>query len=173
MLIGQPAPPWAASAYSEGSEVQLTHEDFAGQWYVLYFYPLDFTFVCPTEIMGFEALREQFKDDKIAIIGASTDSWYSHSAWFADESIFPAGVSHPVLADTSHVVSKAFGILKEDLGVAYRATIIVDDQGIVRSLGVNDLDAGRSPEEVLRTVQALQSGGLCSANWVKGQAFAA
>lgn len=173
MLIGAEEPDWKASAYYGGEEVQLTREDFAGCWHVIYFYPLDFTFICPTEIVGFEQLKPDFKKENIAIIGASTDSFFSHQAWFKDSSIFPQGVSHPVIADTSHAVSRAFGVLKEDDGVAYRATIIVDDKGIVRSASINDLAAGRSPAETLRTAQALQSGGLCPANWVKGEAFAA
>ena len=172
MLIGQPVPKWRASAYSEGKEIELSSEDFAGQWHVIYFYPLDFTFICPTEIVGFEALKDAFAADGIAIVGASTDSFFSHKAWFDDDSTFPVGVSHPVLADTAHSVASAFGVLKQDQGVAYRATVIIDDQGIVRSMSMNDLDAGRSPEETLRTAQALQSGGLCPAGWTKGQAFA-
>ena len=81
------------------------------------------------------------------------------------------GTTHPVIADTNHAVSKAFGVLKEDAGVAFRATVIVDDKGVVRSMAGNDLSAGRSPNEVLRTVQALQSGGLCAADWKKGEGF--
>jgi peroxiredoxin (alkyl hydroperoxide reductase subunit C) len=132
---------------------------------------LDFTFVCPTEIRGFQSLLSQFKSEGADVIGASTDSFYSHGAWFSDREIFGEEVTHPVLADTNHAVSRAFGVLKEDLGVAYRATVIVDNEGVVRSVAVNDLSAGRSPEEALRTVQALQSGGLCGANWKKGDDF--
>ena len=101
----------------------------------------------------------------------STDSFFSHKAWFADRNTFPNEVTHPVLADTNHEVTKAFDVLKEDLGVGYRATIIIDDKGVIRSYSVNDLSVGRSPKEILRTVQALQSGGLCGANWSKGDSF--
>lgn len=173
MLIGQKGPDWRASAYHGGKEVELGASDFAGRWHVLYFYPLDFTFICPTEINGFEQLSGDFAAEHIAVIGVSTDSYFSHRAWFEDDKVFPRGVGHPVLADTSHAVSRAFGVLKEDQGVAYRATVIIDDQGIVRSISINDLDAGRSPSETLRTVQALMSGGLCGADWQKGEAFAA
>jgi len=106
-----------------------------------------------------------------AIIGVSTDSFYSHKNWFADRKTFPQDVTHPVIADTNHAVSRAFGVLKEDQGVAFRATVVVDDKGIVRSVAVNDLSVGRSPKEVLRTVQALKSGGLCGADWKKGESF--
>lgn len=118
-------------------------------------------------------MLEEFEDDGVAVIGASTDSYFSHNAWFADREIFPQAITHPVVADTSHAVSKAFGVLKEDLGAAFRGTIIVDDAGVVRSVTVTDLSAGRSPKEVLRTVQALRSGGLCGSDWKKGDDFVA
>ena len=116
-------------------------------------------------------MLEEFEDDGVSVIGMSTDSFFCHNAWFADRETFPNEITHPVVADTNHAVAKAFDVLKEDLGVTYRATIIVDDQGVVRSLAVNDLTAGRSPKEVLRTVQALRSGGLCGADWNKGEDF--
>ena len=173
MFVGQKEPDWRASAYHNGEEIELAAADFTGRWHVLYFYPLDFTFVCPTEINGFERLADEFAAEGIAVIGASTDSYFSHLAWFGDGTTFPKGVTHPVLADTAHAVSRAFGVLNGDKGIAYRATVIVDDTGIVRSVSVNDLDAGRSPAETLRTAQALMSGGLCGADWQKGEAFAA
>jgi alkyl hydroperoxide reductase subunit AhpC len=172
-MIGQKSPEWTAAAYVNGEQKTLSSKDYAGKWHVLYWYPLDFTFVCPTEIKGFQERIGDFKDDKVEIIGVSTDSFFSHKAWFADRQTFPHQITHPVLADTNHAVSRAFGVLKEDAGVAYRATVIVDDKGIVRSVTVNDLSVGRSPAEVLRTVQALQSGGLCGADWKKGDRFVA
>jgi peroxiredoxin (alkyl hydroperoxide reductase subunit C) len=173
ILIGQHEPEWSAPAYVEGEEQVVRSSDYTRQWHVLYWYPLDFTFVCPTEILGFQALLEDFEREGVAVIGASTDSFYSHKAWFADRQVFPREITHPVLADTSHLVSRAFGVLKESDGVAYRATVIVDPEGVVRSMAANDLTAGRSPAEVLRTVQALQSGGLCGADWNKGDRFVA
>jgi alkyl hydroperoxide reductase subunit AhpC len=171
-LIGKQAPSWSSKAYVAGEEATISGESLKGSWYVLYFYPLDFTFVCPTEIRGFQSLLTDFKDDGVKVIGASTDSFYSHKAWFADRETFQAEITHPVLADTNHSVSRAFGVLKDDEGIAFRATIIVDPQGVVRSMAINDLSAGRSPQETLRTVQALQSGGLCGADWKKGEEFA-
>jgi alkyl hydroperoxide reductase subunit AhpC len=170
-LIGQKSPEWKASAYVNGEQKQISSKDYAGKWHVIYWYPLDFTFVCPTEIRGFEEELENFKDDGVEVIGASTDSFFSHKAWFADRETFAKEITHPVIGDTSHDVSKAFGVLKEDAGVAYRATVVVDDKGVIRSMTVNDLSAGRSPKETLRTVQALQSGGLCGADWKKGDKF--
>jgi peroxiredoxin (alkyl hydroperoxide reductase subunit C) len=172
-MIGAKAPEWSGPAYLKGEQKTLSSKDLAGKWYVLYWYPLDFTFVCPTEIKGFQDLSGEFKDDGVEVIGVSTDSFYSHKAWFADRKTFPKEITHAVLADTSHAVSRAFGVLKEDAGIAYRATVVVDDKGIVRSVSVNDLSVGRSPHEVLRTVQALKSGGLCGAEWKKGDKFVA
>jgi len=169
--VGQKAPDWSSPAHVKGEMKTVSSREFAGKWHVLYWYPLDFTFVCPTEIRGFQEQLPTFADDGVAVIGVSTDSFFSHKAWFGDRKIFPKEVTHPVLADTSHAVTRAFGMLKEDQGIAYRGTVIVDDKGIVRSVTVNDLTAGRSPKEVLRTVQALQSGGLCGADWKKGEAF--
>ena len=170
-MIGQPEPAWKALAYYRGEQKPLSSDDFRGKWHVLYWYPLDFTFVCPTEIKGFQGLLKEFEDESVAIIGVSTDSFYSHKSWFADRKTFPQDVTHPVIADTNHAISRAFGVLKEDQGVAFRATVIVDDKGVVRSVAVNDLSVGRSPKEILRTVQALKSGGLCGADWQKGQQF--
>ncbi len=171
-LVGQQTPSWTSAAYVNGEQKTISSEDYKGKWHVLYWYPLDFTFVCPTEIRGFQNLLEDFEDDGVSVIGASTDSFFSHAQWFADRETFAKEITHPVIADTNHSVSRAFGVLKEDMGVAFRATVIVDPEGVVRSVIVNDLDAGRSPSETLRTVQALQSGGLCGADWKKGDNFA-
>jgi peroxiredoxin (alkyl hydroperoxide reductase subunit C) len=171
-MIGEREPAWRGIAYVNGEQQELSSDDYAGKWHVLYWYPLDFTFVCPTEIKGFQTLLEDFEDDGVAVIGVSTDSFYSHKAWLAGRETFPQPITHPILADTNHAISRAFGVLKEEQGVAYRATVIVDDKGIIRSIALNDLSVGRSPQEVLRTVQALQSGGLCGADWHKGQEFA-
>ena len=170
-LIGKQAPEWTTKAYVNGEEKTVSSKDFAGKWHVLYWYPLDFTFICPTEIKGFQELTSEFAEDGIAVIGASTDSFHSHKAWFADKNTFPQAITHPVIADTNHAVSKAFDVLKDEEGIAYRATVVVDDKGKVRSVSVNDTSAGRSPRETLRTVQALMSGGLCGADWHKGEKF--
>ncbi len=170
-MVGVKAPEWSSAAYVEGDKVTVRSKDYEGRWYVLYWYPEDFTFVCPTEIRGFEELLEDFADDGIAVIAASTDGFPSHKAWFADRETFPREITHPVLADTNHRVSKAFHVLDEEEGIAYRATVLVDDRGIVRSVGVNDTQVGRSPAEVLRTAQAFVAGGLCGAGWSKGDDF--
>lgn len=170
-MIGKRAPSWRSPAYVNGVEEVVSSEDLLGGWYVLYWYPMDFTFVCPTEIRGFQQLFREFRSDNIAVIGASTDSFYSHRAWFTDARTFSDPITHPILADTNHSVSRAFSVLQEESGSSYRATVIVDDQAIIRSMTINDMSVGRSPREVLRTVQALQSGGLCGADWRKGEDF--
>ncbi len=171
--IGQREPEWKATAYVNGEPKQISSKDYAGRWHVIYWYPLDFTFVCPTEIKGFQSLLDEFADDGVEVIGCSTDSFYSHKSWFQDRKTFPQTITHPVIADTNHEVTRAFGVLNETEGVGYRATIVVDDKGIIRSVTVNDLSVGRSPAEILRTVQAFQSGGLCGADWKKGDKFVA
>ena len=171
--VGENAPEWSAPAYFRGEQKEFSSEDFEGQWHVLYWYPMDFTFVCPTEIREFEELLEDFEDDGVAVIGASTDSFFSHKAWFEDTDTFDQDITHPVLADSSHAVSEAFDVLKEDEGVAYRASVIIDPEGTIRATAVNDLDVGRSPSEVLRTAQALISGGMCGADWEEGDEFVA
>ena len=170
-LVGQKAPEWSATAYVRGEQKTIGSADYRGKWHVLYWYPMDFTSVCPTEILGFQNLLGDFRDEKVEVVGASTDSFYCHKAWFADRKIFTQEITHPVAADTNHLLSHAFGVLKEDQGVAFRATVIIDDQGVVRSTSINDLSVGRSPREILRTVQALLSGGLCGAGWKKGDSF--
>jgi len=95
-MIGKPEPEWSATAYSNGDEVELSSQDFHGRWHVLYWYPLDFTFVCPTEIRGFQSLLDDFHEQGVAVIGASTDSFYSHKQWFADRKTFPEEITHLV-----------------------------------------------------------------------------
>ena len=172
-MIGIQAPQWSCEAYVGGEVETLSSSSFEGRWLVLYWYPLDFTSVCPTEIREFERLKSEFDLDDVAIVGASTDSYHSHRAWFEDREVFPEPITHPILADTSHAVSRAFGVLEPESGTAYRATVIIDDEGRIRSMSVNDAQVGRSPREVLRTVQALLSGGLCGADWRRGEPHAA
>lgn len=171
--VGEKSPQWSCEGYVNGEFQRIDSTQLEGRWHVIYWYPLDFTFICPTEIRDFERLKSEFEVDDVAVIGVSTDSVHSHKAWFADRNTFPEAIAHPVLGDTSHAMTRAFGVLDESSGTAYRATAIIDDHGMVRSLSVNDMQVGRSPAEVLRTVQALLSGGLCGADWRRGDRFAA
>ena len=166
--IGKPAPDLTVDAYVRGeSEPQrISLDDYRGKWVVLFFYPRDFTFVCPTEIQAFASLSGAFGQESAVVLGASTDSYHSHKAWFETDPRL-AEVNYAVLADSSHRLSDAFNILLED-GRALRATFIVDPDGNLRQIQVNDLDTGRDVAETLRTLQALRTGALCPAGWRPG-----
>ena len=153
LQVGQKVPDVAAQALlSDGTFKEVKLSDFKEKWVVLFFYPLDFTFVCPTEIQGFNKHYQEFKKLNAEIIGASTDSVYSHKAW-VEASL--GKVQFPMLGDTSHQVAKTFNVLLQDKGIALRGTFIIDPAGILKSAVVNDLPVGRSVEETLRTLQAL------------------
>jgi len=139
------------------------------KWMVMFWYPKDFTFFCPTEIAEFDHNFEAFKKRNAILIGASTDSEYVHLAWRTNHKDLK-NLKFPLLADTSKSLADALGILTGEEKVAYRATFIVDPEGFVRWVCVNDLDVGRNVVEVLRVLDALQTGGLTPCNWEPGQA---
>ena len=165
--IGEKIPEFEAEAYQNGEFVKINSEQWKNKWTVLFFYPLDFTFVCPTEIMGFAKLESEFKVANAQIIGASTDSKHSHKAWLQKD--LPE-VKYPIIADTSHKLSNLFGVLKTDEGIAYRGTFIIDPEGYLRYSVISDLNVGRSVGETLRVVKAFQTGDLCPVEWAPGQA---
>jgi peroxiredoxin (alkyl hydroperoxide reductase subunit C) len=146
----------------------ISSEQYAGQWKIVFFWPKDFTFVCPTEIAAFGALEREFRDRDAQLLGASTDSEFVHLAWRRDRDEL-RDLPFPMLADIRRELSSALGILDEDEGVAQRATYIVDPDNIIRFAYVTDLNVGRSPEEVLRVLDALQTDELCPCNWQPGQ----
>jgi len=139
----------------------------AGKWRVVFFWPMDFTFVCPTEIAAFGKLEKEFRVRDAQLLGASTDSEYVHLAWRRDKEELK-DLPFPMLADVKRELSTALGILDAEAGVAQRATYIVDPQGVIRFAYVTDLNVGRNPEEVLRVLDALQTDELCPCNWHKG-----
>lgn len=153
----------------EFSVVSSEDHKKAGQWLVLFWYPKDFTFVCPTEIAEFNNHFEDFRDRDAQLVGASTDSEFVHLAWRKDHKDLK-GLKFPLIADTSKSLAEALGILTEDEKVAYRATYIVDPQGVIRWVCVNDLSVGRNVPEVIRVLDALQTDELCPCNWKKGDA---
>lgn len=167
--VGLQAPGFEVDAYVRGEPGprRLALSEFVGRWVVLFFYPRDFTFVCPTEIRAFAELEPEFAREDAVVVGVSTDSYYSHKAWFESDPRL-AEVTYPVIADTSHEVSEAYGVLLED-GSALRGTFIIDPEGIARQASVTDLNVGRSVEEVLRVLTALRTGELCPAGWRPGQ----
>jgi alkyl hydroperoxide reductase subunit AhpC len=168
--VGSPAPDFVAEAYvrREPSPREMRLSELQGRWVALFFYPRDFTFVCPTEILAFARLHERFEEERALVVGASTDSWDCHKAYFESDPRL-GEVGYPVIADASHNLSEAFGVLLED-GRALRGTFIIDAEGIVRHIQVNDLDVGRNVEETLRTLRALRTGELCPEAWEIGQA---
>jgi len=146
----------------------ITNHTYKGKWLLVFFYPKDFTFVCPTEIKGFGDLNSQFADRDTQVLAASTDSEFVHLAWRKDKEEL-RNLPFPMLADIKRELSSALGILDPEAGVAQRATFIVDPQGVVRFVYVTDLNVGRSPEEVLRVLDALQTDELCPCNWKQGE----
>jgi alkyl hydroperoxide reductase subunit AhpC len=140
-----------------------------GKWMVIYFWPKDFTFVCPTEIIEFDNANGDFKDRDAVLVGASTDSEFVHLGWRTAHDGLNK-INHPMLADTSKSLSRELGILTDGEEVCYRATFIVDPQGVIRWVSVNDLSVGRNVKEVVRVLDALQTDELCPCNWEKGQA---
>ena len=147
--------------------VQIAHDDFPNKWMVIFFYPKDFTFVCPTEIAAFGALNEEFEDRDAVLLTASTDTEFTHWAWRRHQEEL-RDLPIPMLADTKRELTSALGILDKEEGVAQRAVFIVDPDGIVRFSMVTDLNVGRNPDEVLRVLDALQTDELCPCNWSKG-----
>jgi lipoyl-dependent peroxiredoxin subunit C len=140
---------------------------YAGKWLVVFFWPKDFTFVCPTEIAGFGALDREFKDRDAQVLGVSTDSEFVHLAWRRDKEELRT-LPFPMLSDVKRELSSALGIIDPAGGVAQRAAYVVDPEGIIRFVYVTDMNVGRSPEEVLRVLDGLQTDELCPCNWKKG-----
>lgn len=146
----------------------VTNATYKGKWLVVFFWPKDFTFVCPTEIAAFGKLNKDFTDRGTQVLGVSVDSEFVHLAWrnsHADLKTLP----FPMLADIKRELTLACGVMHEAAGVPLRATFIVDPEGIIRSVTVNDLNVGRNTQETLRTLDALQTDELCPCNWQKGQ----
>ncbi len=167
LKVGAQAPDFQAKAYVSGQFKDVSLKDYQGKWVCLFFYPLDFTFVCPTELRSFAKHDNEFKELGCQVIACSTDSEHSHKAWFERDL---KEVQYPVLADTAHKVSSAYQVLIEDKGIALRGTFLIDPKGVLQWMTVNSLDVGRSVEEVVRTLQALKTGTLCPVEWKPGQA---
>jgi len=148
---------------------QITSESDAGKWKIVFFWPKDFTFVCPTEIAAFGRMNGEFDDRDAVVYGVSTDSEFVHLAWRKDHEDLRE-LPFAMLADIKRELSESLGILDKAEGVCLRATFIVDPDNIIRFVSVNDLSVGRNPAEVLRVLDALQTDELCPCNWNKGEA---
>jgi peroxiredoxin (alkyl hydroperoxide reductase subunit C) len=148
---------------------ELAHDSHPGKWLVVFFWPKDFTFVCPTEIAEFGRLEREFAERGAQLLGASTDNEYVHLAWRRSHPGL-RDLPFPMLSDLRRELSGALGILDRNEGVCLRATFLVDPEGVIRFACCNDLATGRNPAEVLRVLDALRTGELCPANWKRGDA---
>jgi peroxiredoxin 2/4 len=171
--VGHTAPDFemASTKNIEKLNEGVSLSDYKGKWLVLLFYPLDFTFVCPTELTTFSDRYDDFEGIGADVLGVSTDSVYSHRAWLntSRDKGGVEGLRYPLGSDVTKNVSRDYGVLIEDKGIALRGLFVIDPEGILRYKVVHDLNVGRSAEETLRVIQALQTGGLCGADWHPGQ----
>ena len=171
LTVGKKLPEFKLKAVvsrEPGEEFQeISDRSYPGKWLVLFFWPMDFTFVCPTEIVEFGRLEKAFAARGAQVLGASTDTQYVHLAWH-DQHPALRYLPFPMLADTKRELSNALGILHEGAGVPLRATFLVDPEGTIRWVNVNDLDVGRNVPEILRVLDALLTGGLTPCNWQQG-----
>jgi peroxiredoxin 2/4 len=173
-LVGKPAPRFEMDAVLPNKEFgKVSLEDIKAQdkWTVIYFYPMDFTFVCPTEITALSDRYDEFEDLDTEVVGVSTDTIHTHLAWIntpRDENGL-GQLKYPLAADTNHTVSKEYGVLIEEEGIALRGLFIINPEGELVHSVVHHNNVGREVDEVLRVLQALQTGGLCPADWKPGQ----
>lgn len=175
VLVGKPAPEFVEKAVIRGQIVNaFSLRDFLGKYVLLFFYPLDFTFVCPTELHAFQDMLPEFEKRETQVVGCSVDSCFSHLAWLNTPKSRGGieGVQYPLVSDFNKSVSSQFHVLKADEGIAYRGLFLLDKQGIVRHQLVNDLPLGRSVDEALRVLDSLifveKNGEVCPANWKPG-----
>mmetsp|Transcript_15136 Transcript_15136/g.32835 ORF Transcript_15136/g.32835 Transcript_15136/m.32835 type:complete len:199 (+) Transcript_15136:111-707(+) len=176
-VIGKPAPAFKGTAVVNGEMKEIKLSDYKGKYLVLFFYPLDFTFVCPTEITSFSDRIEEFKKLNTEVVGVSVDSHFTHLAWISTprKQGGLGGCNYPLLSDLTKSIAKDYGVLIEegdDAGIALRGLFIISPTGVLRQITVNDLPVGRSVDETLRLIQAFQftdeHGEVCPANWTPG-----
>ncbi len=165
LQVGRKAPEFTVETFFKGQFGKTSLADHKGKWVVLFFYPMDFTFVCPTEILEMSEKAGKFSELGAVVLGGSTDSVYSHQAWQKEL----GELNYPLFSDMNRELSRSYGVLIEEKGIALRGTFIIDPEGVLRYHLVHDLNVGRSAEEALRVLESLQTGELCPANWKKGQ----
>ena len=164
--VGKPAPEFHVETVLKGQVKKVTLNEFRDKkWVVLFFYPLDFTFVCPTEIVEMSEKHAEFEKLNAVVLGGSVDSIHSHMAWMKDL----GELNYPLFSDMNREMSREYGVLIEEKGFSLRGTFIIDPEGTLRYQLVHDLTVGRSADETLRVLESLQTGELCPANWKKGQ----
>jgi len=171
VMVGVPAPDFKLEGVvgtEPGKEFKsIALKDFKDKWLVLFFYPADFTFVCPTEIKGFSENLDSFRTLNAEVVAVSTDSKWSHLAWIKRGDL--GNLRYPLLADFNKETARAYGVLDAEKGVALRGLFIIDPKGVLQYQVTHNLDVGRSMDETLRVLEALQSGGLCPLGWKPGQ----
>jgi len=176
VLVGKQAPEFTAAAVMADGSINenFSLSDYSGKYVVLFFYPLDFTFVCPSELIAFDHRIKEFEDRGVQVVGCSIDSQFTHSAW-RNTAVDAGGigaVSYPLVADVKHEICRAYDVEFADAGVAFRGSFLIDKDGVVRHQVVNDLPLGRNIDEMLRMIDALQfteeHGEVCPAGWNKG-----
>jgi peroxiredoxin (alkyl hydroperoxide reductase subunit C) len=167
-MIGQPAPQFTAPALVKGDFKDISLSDYKGKWVVLFFYPLDFTFVCPTEITQFRDKLEEFRKSGAEVIGVSVDSVHSHKRWVQTDL---QELGYPLIGDITKRLSRDYGVLLEDKGIATRGTFLISPEQKIEYMGIHNTNVGRDANEILRVLQACQSGELCGAGWKPGQKF--
>lgn len=175
-LVGKQAPAFSAKAVVNDQIIdRFELEDFKGKYVILFFYPLDFTFVCPTELHAFQEKHQDFLKRGAEVVGCSVDSQFSHFAWLSMPKNQGGiqGVNYPLVADLNKSISRDYEVLKEEEGVAYRGLFLIDKEGVIRHQLINDLPLGRSVDEALRMLDALiyfeKNGEVCPANWKNGE----
>lgn len=165
-MIGHAAPDFSMEGVVKGGEFKnISLADYKGKWVILFFYPLDFTFICPTEILEFSRRHNEFEAVNAQVLGVSIDSKFSHKAWLKEL----GDLNYPLLSDITKTMSRNYDVLLEEEGIALRGTFIIDHQGKVQYELRHGLSVGRSISETLRVLDAIQSGGLCPVDWKKGE----
>lgn len=174
-FIGKKAPEFSVKAVVNGKIEDFSLLKLRGKYTLLFFYPLDFTFVCPTELHAFQEKLSEFEKKQVQVVGCSVDSCFAHVAWLSTPKKQGGieGIKYPLIGDVNKNLAKAFDVLKEDEGIAYRGLFLIDKEGVVRHQIVNDLPLGRSVDEALRMIDALihheNHGEVCPANWQVGK----
>jgi peroxiredoxin 2/4 len=163
--VGDEAPNFALKGIFQGTVSDFTIQSFPGKWLILFFYPADFTFICPTEVAGFSKMAHEFRVEDAEILGVSVDSLESHRKW-AEEL---GGVNYPLLSDEGKTISRLYGVLDEQEGVCLRGTFIINPAGEITYLVISHTNVGRSVEETLRVLKELRSERLCPADWHPGE----
>lgn len=166
LMINQPAPLFTSQAVFDGGEIrEVSLQDLKGKWVILFFYPLDFTLVCPTELTQFREHIAEFKAAGAVVMGCSVDSVHSHKRWLRDDL---GNLGYPLISDLTKRIAKDYGVLIEDRGIATRATFIIDPEQKLQFIGIHNTAVGRNAAEIMRVLHACQSGELCQAGWQPG-----